>query len=74
MNKRAAARRPPARRDDMAQSNHMGRLAEDMKRELIDIISHMKDPRVNGLLTVMRVEVTPDPVSYTHLDVYKRQI
>ena len=44
----------------MAQSNHMGRLAEDMKRELIDIISHMKDPRVNGLLTVMRVEVTPD--------------
>ena len=36
----------------MAQSNHMGRLAEDMKRELIDIISHMKDPRVNGLLTV----------------------
>ena len=44
----------------MAQSNNMGRLAEDMKRELIDIIGRMKDPRLGGLLTVMRVEITPD--------------
>lgn len=41
-------------------NNNMGRLAEDMKREIIDIISHMKDPRVQGFLTVMRVDVTPD--------------
>ena len=41
-------------------NNNIGRLAEDMKREIIDIISHMKDPRVQGFLTVMRVEVTPD--------------
>ena len=43
----------------MANKNQ-GRLAEDMKREVISIISHMKDPRLQGFLTVMRVEVTPD--------------
>ena len=37
-------------------NNNMGRLAEDMKREIIDIIGHMKDPRVQGFLTVMRVD------------------
>lgn len=41
-------------------NNNMGRLAEDMKREIIDIIGHMKDPRVQGFLTVMRVDVTAD--------------
>lgn len=44
----------------MPQSKNMGRLNEDMKRELIAIIGAMKDPRVQGLLTVMRVEVAPD--------------
>lgn len=44
----------------MPQSKNMARLSEDMKRELITIIGHMKDPRVQGLLTVMRVEVAPD--------------
>lgn len=43
----------------MANKNQ-GRLAEDMKREVISIISNMKDPRLQGFLTVMRVEVTPD--------------
>ena len=27
---------------------------------MIDIISALKDPRIGGLLTVMRVDVTPD--------------
>lgn len=44
----------------MAVSNKMARLNEDMKRELIGIVSAMKDPRVQGLLTIMRVEVAPD--------------
>ena len=44
----------------MPQSKNMARLAEDMKRELIDVIGAMKDPRVQGFLTVMRVEVAPD--------------
>ena len=37
----------------MPSKNH-GRMAQDMKRELIAIIGEMKDPRVSGgLLTVM---------------------
>lgn len=42
-------------------SKTMGRLNSDLKRELIDIIGNMKDPRLqNGLLTVTRVEAAPD--------------
>ncbi len=38
-----------------------GRLAEDIRRTLIDIIGELKDPRLEeGLLTVTRVEATPD--------------
>ena len=44
----------------MPQSKNMGRLNDDMKRELIAIVGAMKDPRVQGFLTVMRVEVAPD--------------
>ena len=39
----------------------MGRLAQDMKREVIAIIGRLKDPRLEGgLLTVTRLDVTPD--------------
>lgn len=42
-------------------SKNQGRLAKDMKREVIAIIDHMKDPQLEGgLLTVTRLEVTPD--------------
>ena len=44
----------------MSEKN-MGRLAQDMKREIIAIISRLKDPRLaGGLLTVTRLDVTPD--------------
>lgn len=44
----------------MSEKN-MGRLAQDMKREIIAIISRLKDPRLSGgLLTVTRLDVTPD--------------
>jgi ribosome-binding factor A len=36
------------------------RLNEDIKREIISIISQMKDPRLQCFLTVMRVETAPD--------------
>ena len=50
----------------MSQKN-MGRLAQDMKREIIAIIGRLKDPRLEGgLLTVTRLDVTPD------LDVSKK--
>lgn len=42
-------------------SKNMGRLAQDMKRELIALIGMLKDPRLEGgLLTVTRLDVTPD--------------
>ena len=45
----------------MSEKN-MGRLAQDMKREIIAILSRLKDPRLmaGGLLTVTRLDVTPD--------------
>lgn len=44
----------------MSQKN-MGRMAQDMKREIIAIIGEMKDPRLGtGLNTVTRLDVTPD--------------
>ena len=45
----------------MPNAKNQGRLAQDMKRELIGIIGPMKDPRLGGgLLTVTRLDVTPD--------------
>ena len=42
-------------------TKNQGRMAQDMKRELIAIIGGMKDPRITGgLLTVTRLDVTPD--------------
>lgn len=42
-------------------SKNAGRLAQDMKREVIGIIGQMKDPRLaGGLLTVTRLSVTQD--------------
>ena len=44
----------------MSEKN-MGRLAQDMKREIIAIIGRLKDPRLaGGLLSVTRLDVTPD--------------
>lgn len=41
-------------------STKVERLNEDIKKELISIISRMKDPRLECLWTVMRVETSPD--------------
>ena len=47
----------------MPTKNH-GRMAQDMKRELIAIIGEMKDPRVTGgLLTVTRPPTSIRPRS-----------
>ena len=56
-------------------SKNQGRMAQDMKRELIDIIGHMKDPRINGgILTVTRLDVTPDlDVAKVHISVMGHQ-
>jgi ribosome-binding factor A len=36
------------------------RITEDIKRELIAILREVKDPRVSGMLTVVKVEVSND--------------
>ena len=41
-------------------STKVERLNEDIKRELISIVSQMKDPRLDCFLTIMRVETAPD--------------
>ncbi len=53
----------------------MGRLAQDMKREVIASISRLKDPRLEGgLLTVTRLDVTPDlDVAKVHISVMGRE-
>jgi len=42
-------------------ANHRtGRVSEDIKRELTALLRELKDPRVNGMLTVLRVDVSGD--------------
>lgn len=36
------------------------RISEDIKRELIAILREVKDPRVSGMLTVVKVDVSND--------------
>ncbi len=38
----------------------LGRVTEDIKRELTAIFRELKDPRVQGLISIVRVEVTND--------------
>ncbi|MGN0975320.1 MAG: 30S ribosome-binding factor RbfA [Gemmiger sp.] len=56
-------------------TKNQGRMAQDMKRELIAIISEMKDPRITGgLLTVTRLDVTPDlDVAKVYISVLGRE-
>ncbi len=56
-------------------TKNQGRMAQDMKRELIAIIGEMKDPRVaGGLLTVTRLDVTPDlDVAKVYISVMGRE-
>jgi ribosome-binding factor A len=43
-----------------AKSKKVGRLNEDIKKELILILQGMKDPRLEKFWTIMRVETSPD--------------
>lgn len=46
----------------------MDRLTEDIKRELSDILRELKDPRIGGLVSIVRVEVSND-LSYAKVHV-----
>jgi ribosome-binding factor A len=42
-------------------SNRIGRINEEIQRELSALLRTVKDPRVqNGMLTIVRVDTTPD--------------
>ena len=41
-------------------SNRIGRLNEEIQRELSDLIRSLKDPRVQTLISITRVDTTPD--------------
>ncbi|HHV30855.1 30S ribosome-binding factor RbfA [Caproiciproducens sp. LBM24188] len=41
-------------------SHKLGRVTEDIRRELTAIFRELKDPRVQGLISIVRVEVTND--------------
>ena len=41
-------------------SNRIGRINEEIQRELATIIRTVKDPRVHGLVSITAVETTPD--------------
>ncbi len=41
-------------------SNRMGRINEEIQRELAALIPTVKDPRVTGMISVTAVDVTPD--------------
>lgn len=40
--------------------HRLERVQEDIKRELTDIIRNLKDPRIKGIISVVRLEVSGD--------------
>ncbi len=42
------------------------RITEDIRREVSDIMRGLKDPRIHGLISIVRVEVTGD-LSYAKI-------
>ena len=41
-------------------SNRIGRINEEIQRELASLIRTVKDPRVTGLISITAVDTTPD--------------
>ena len=41
-------------------SNRIGRINEEIQREMSALIPTVKDPRVSGMISVTAVEATPD--------------
>ena len=42
------------------ESNRIGRINEDIQRELSALIRNVKDPRVTGMISITAVDTTPD--------------
>ena len=39
-------------------SNRIGRINEEIQRELSDLLRSLKDPRIRGLVSIIRVDTT----------------
>lgn len=39
---------------------HIDRISEDIKREIVSVMRELKDPRISGMLTVVKVDVSSD--------------
>ena len=71
--------KPPSTEDALAAIHAIRQTPEkhDLKRDLAPFLRHKSNHVVAAAAaTVERLEASalaPDPVSYTHLDVYKRQ-
>lgn len=48
-------------------SHRMSRLAEDVRRELTDIFRMLKDPRIGGMISIVKVDLSGD---MSHCKVY----
>ena len=48
-------------------SNKVRRATEDVRRELTDIMRSLKDPRITGLLSIVKVDLSAD---YSYCTVY----
>ncbi len=48
-------------------SYKISRLSEDIKRELTDIMRSLKDPRITGMLSIVKVDLSGD---MSHCKVY----
>lgn len=57
-------------------SFRMDRTSEDVKREITDIMRSLKDPRITGLLSVVKVDLAKDlslcRVYISSLDAYEK--
>ena len=53
-------------------SNRIGRINEEIQRELSDLIRSLKDPRVQTLISITRVDTTPD-LRYSKIYIWLRR-
>ena len=55
-------------------SNRIGRINEEIQRELAELIRSLKDPRVQTMISITRVDTTPDlRYSKIYVSVLERQ-
>ena len=53
---------------EVKMANHkLGRVSEDIKRELTDIMRGLKDPRITGMLSIVKMDLSGD---MSHCKVY----